>query len=91
MRMRGEHGCRMRLMIPPRGLSGVKTTSRSLRGNFQRRRERGDVPTRIAPRKFVTGRKIDAALRIELAQQCLQAALVGDLGIRALDGNAGGR
>ncbi len=62
-----------------------------LRDDFDGRGERGDVPTRVASRKFVTGGKIDAALRVELAQQGFQAALVGDLGEGPLDQDAGGR
>ena len=61
------------------------------RGDLERRSQRCDVPTRIPSRKFITGRKVDAALRVELVQQRVQTLAKGDFGMRALDGNAAGR
>src|SRR5579863_878507 len=89
--MRSEHGFENPVDDFAAGIERSEDDLAIARGEFERRSQSGDVPTRIAPRKFVTGRKIDAALRVEFTQQFFQAALVRDLGMRSLDGNAGGR
>ena len=82
MRVRLEHAVQHAIEDAATVIERAEGDFAVLRGDFDGRRERGDVPARIASRKFVAGGKIDAALRVELAQQCFQTALVGDLGDR---------
>ena len=70
--------------------SGRKAMSRSGGDDFERRRDSGDVPARVAFGIFVAGGKIDAALRVELVQQPAQAFFKRDLRKSAFDNNAAG-
>ena len=84
-------GSSRRLRISPRAIERGEDHLAVARRDLEWRSQRSDVPTRIPPRKFITGGKVDAALRIELAQQRVQTPAERDFGMRALDGNAAGR
>ena len=74
-------GSSIRLSTSPRGFSGRNVDVAALGNDLERRRDGGDVPARISPRKFVAGGKIDAALRVQLLAQRLQPAAVGHVEI----------
>src|ERR1700722_9578056 len=59
--------------------------------NLEGRRDRGDIPTRIALRILVAGGKINSALRVELAEQSGEAARIRNFGNSSRDGNSAGR
>src|ERR1700694_2937932 len=58
------------------------------RDDLDRRRHRGHVPARITPWEFVTGGKINAALRVQLLQKTPQTPAVSHVGNSARDGDA---
>ena len=58
--------------------------------DLERRRDGGYIPARISLGVFVTGRKIDAALGIELVEQPAQALFKRNFGKRAFDDDAAG-
>src|SRR5687767_1702614 len=59
--------------------------------NLERRARRGDVPAGVAARILVSGRKIDPAIPVKLAQQFFQALAIRGLGACPSDSNATAR
>src|ERR1017187_9610083 len=51
-----------------------------IRYDLQRRPRGGDIPARITSRIFVSGRKVKAAMAIEVLQDMLQTSAISDLG-----------
>src|SRR5207302_5166611 len=58
--------------------------------NLQRRTRGGEVPARISPRKFISGRKVGAAMRVQVPQETFQSLFEVDLGHHAGDGDTAG-
>src|SRR5437899_4190644 len=55
--------------------------------DLERRARGGDVPTRISPGKFISGRKVHTAMRVQILQKTLQPSFETDLGDHAGDGD----
>ena len=83
MRMLSSKRYNIRLSTSPRALSGRNSTSWPAADDFDRRADRGHVPTGIPLRIFVAGRQIDAAITVQLVQQVPEAFFERDGGRQA--------
>jgi len=66
----------MRLIALPRSFSGPKGDFALEPDNLQWRTHRNDIPSRVAPRVFVAGGKVNSPIFVQIAQPACQSAAV---------------